>query len=404
MTTTQFQYKAVDKSGKPLSGTAEGTAETDVLRKLAAGGLTVLSISRVSVRGSPLASRRSKKISTKDLAHFTQQLGVLVAARIPLSDGLLSIAEQERPGRLKTMVNDVARRIEAGEQVAASMEPYRKDLGDVYIETIRAAEKTGNLTKILEHLAEMLERGQETKRQVKGALMYPMVAIAVLGIATIFLVGVVVPKFAKMFSDRNVPLPDVTRIVMTVGLSVQTYWWVYAGIMTGAIFGLKRAWRTDRGRRAIDRILHKVPVIGSVLRGAAISRFCRIFGLTLSSGLTLTEALEIAGRASGRPMLIHDVNIMAAQVRRGGRLSEVLESCTYLSSFTKRMLNAGEQSGDLSAMCSVVSRHYDRETAHLTKDISTVIEPVLIVGVAVVVLIVALSIFLPMWNMVKLVG
>jgi type II secretory pathway component PulF len=404
MSAVPFQYKAVDKFGKQRTGTIDGASETEVFRKLAAGGLTVLSVSKASARAGLLAPRGAKKVKTKDLAHFTQQLGVLVSARIPLSDGLLSIADQEKPGRLRDMITDIARRIESGEQVARAMEPYRKDLGDIYIETVRAAEKTGNLTKILEHLADMLERAMETRRQVKGALMYPIVAISVLALATLFLVGFIVPRFAKMFSDRNVPLPDVTYVVMTLGNSLQSYWYLYIAGAVGAFFGIRRAWRTPGGRHAIDRLAHKVPVVKSILRGMAISRFCRVFGLTLSSGLTLIDALDLAGKASGRPMLVRDVEIMSAQVRQGGRLTDVLENCAYLTPFAKRMLNAGEQSGELTAMCRVVSTHYDRETSHQTKDISVVIEPVLIVAVAAVVLVIALAIFLPMWNMVKLVG
>ena len=157
-------------------------------------------------------------------------------------------------------------------------------------------------------------------------------------------------------------------------------------------------------RLVIDSVLHRVPYLTRSLGGRAVRRSPRVLGASLAAGVGLIEALELSAGASGRPKLIADAERMAAKVRNGSRMSEALSDCPYLPGFAKRMLAAGEQSAQLPKMCEVVARHYDRETTHLTKNIGTVIEPVLIVGIAGVVLVVALAIFLPMWDMVKLVG
>jgi type II secretory pathway component PulF len=141
-----------------------------------------------------------------------------------------------------------------------------------------------------------------------------------------------------------------------------------------------------------------------VLKGMAVSRFANVLGLCLRSGLNLMESLEMAGRASGRPLMLSDAEKMIEQVNHGGRLADVFLTCGYLPAFTRRMLTAGEEAAELPRMCTVVSRHYDREVTHLTKNVTTVIEPVMIVGLAGVVLLVALAIFLPMWNMTSLIG
>ena len=401
MTALSFDYRAVDKLGKVRRGITTAPTQADAYRRLLALGLVPVTLAQAD---EGVRTGSSKRVKLGILAHFTYQLGVLVAARIPISEGLISIAQQENDERMRDIITDLARRIEAGEQLAVAMDNHRGALGDVYIEAIRAAERSGNLIQVLEHLSDMLERQLETTRMVRSALMYPICVVSVLTLAVIFLVGFVVPKFAKMFQSRGQKLPMFTEYLMLVGQSVQQYWYLYILGIAGLIFGVRWAWNNPVARPKIDLWLHKVPYLNSILVGLAISRFCRVFGVSLASRLGMLESLELAGRACGRPLLQRDVARMVTQVRSGGGLTDVLSSCDYLSSFCKRMLSAGEKSAELPKMCGVVSRHYDRETGHLTKNVGTVIEPVLIVGIAMMVLVIALAIFLPMWDMIKIVG
>ena len=403
--TLSFQYEAIDRSGSKRRGVTIAASKPEAYRKVAALGMTPLARRQAGGGGGGMsAMMRSPRIRAKDLAHFTYQLGVLVSARIPLSEGLIGIAQQEKDPKFKSVVMDLAKRIQSGEQLAIAMEAHKDALGDVYIETIRAAEKSGSLPRVLEHLSEMLERAQETRAQVRGAMMYPVCIVVVLMLAVLFLIGFVVPKFAKMFAQRGLDLPVFTRLLMELGNSLQNFWWAWLLVAASIVVGLRLLWLRPGGRAFIDHLLHKVPYLRDILIGLTVSRFCRIFALSLSSGLGLIESLELAGKSAGRPLLMRDVHKMIAQVRSGGRLMDVLSVCGYLTPFCKRMLVAGEQSAEIPKMCAVVSRHYDRETQHLTKNLSTVIEPVLIVAIAGVVLVVALAIFLPMWDMVKIVG
>ncbi len=400
MNSLTFRYRAFDRSGAEQRGTAEAASRAEAFRQLVAQGLTPIEVATQA----PGKRSRGRRISSKDLAHFTYQLSVLMGARIPLSEGLLSIAQQEREGALKELTLDITRRIDAGEGVAAAMDAHRDQLGEVYVETVRAAERSGNLVLVLEHLSDMLERSQETRRQVRAALMYPTCVVIVLALAVFFLIGFVVPKFGAIFAKRGAELPALTKALLWLGQSFQGYWWAYALGAGVAAFGVRLVIMRPQGRVLIDRVLHRVPLVGDILSGVGVARFCRVLGLSISSGLSLIESLSLAGKASGRADLIADSDRMAAQVRTGGRLAEVLNSCKYLTRFTKRMLAAGEQSAEIPKMCSVVARHYDRETAAMAKSLSTVIEPVLVVAIAGVVLVVALAIFVPMWDMVKLVG
>jgi MSHA biogenesis protein MshG len=406
MSAVTFDYLALDKAGVKRRGQATAANKGEAFRKVAGLGLTPLSIMPAGNRMAGIGgiSLRSSRIRTKDLSNYTYQLGVLVSARIPISEGLVNIAQQETDPRLKTLVIDLAKRIQSGEQLAVAMEAHKEALGEVYVETIRAAEKSGHLAKVLEHLSEMLEKSQEQSRMVRSALMYPICVVSVLALAVLFLCGFVVPKFAKMFQSKSLKLPLFTELLMAFGVSIQNYWYLYILGIGLAIVGFRLAWLRPGGRAAIDRLCHKIPYLKNILIGSTISRFSQIFALSLQSGLGLIESLDLAGKAAGRPLLSKDVTRMIAQVRSGGRLMEVLGACNYLTPFTKRMLIAGEQSAEIPRMCAVVSRHYDRETSHLTKNLSTFIEPILIVSIAGVVLVIALAIFLPMWDMAKLVG
>lgn len=399
MSTLSFRYKALDKAGLSRVGALNAASTQDAFRRITALGMTP-----VTIKEDHRAARtRGKRIKAGDISHFTQQLSVLINARISLSEALIGIAEQERHPALKQVISDIAVRIEAGEPLASAVAVHAAVFGDVYVQTIRAAEQSGNLIKILDHLAEMLEKDAEMSRQWRGAMMYPICVIIVLLLAVAFLVGFVIPKFAGIFESRGVALPMITRVLLTTGQSMQAHWWMWCGGVAGVVFGARAVWSRPHGRAAIDRLLHRVPLLKTMLIGSTVSRFARIFGLTLGSGLTLTDCLTLAGRATSRPMMIADINTILMQVARGAKMSDVFPSCNYLTPFAKRMLTAGEESAELTRMCGVICRHYDQETSYLAKALSTVIEPILVVAIAAVVLVVALSVFLPMWDMVNLI-
>lgn len=399
MSVITFHYSAVDKSGRRQRGVVKAMSEQDAYRKLTIEGMTP-----VRLRATRERMRSRSRVASLEIAHFTYQLAVLLEARVPIADGLLSIAEQEPKEQFRAMLREVASSIQAGATITESLEPHRRVFGDVYVSTIHAAEKSGNMISVLESLAEMLEKQAESTKQLRGAMTYPAVVFMALSAATLFLLIFVVPRFAAMFEQRGVDLPVLTQVLQAFGLSVRQWWWLYGAGMLGMLTLGVLAWRSPQGRAAIDRILHRMPVLRSVLIGIAVGRFARVFGVCLRSGLGLLDSLEMAGQSTGRPLLQRDVNRLMKQVRGGNRLSDALRDCAYLPPFAKRMIAAGEESAELPRLCAVVSRHYDREVSHLIKNLATIMEPLLIAVMTIVVLIVALAVFLPMWDMVGLVG
>lgn len=399
MSQLAFRYKAVDGRGATTKGTLRARNRNEAYRQIQASGLRPVKLSAAQVG----ARRRRSKVKPRDLAHFTYQFSVLMEARIPMAEGLRSIADQELDDTMRHAIEGIAREIEGGNTVTHAMSQHPEVFGQVYIETVRAAETSGNMAKVLQHLADMLERQDETRKNVKGALMYPMCVMSALVLAVLFLVVFVVPRFAEMFESRGVALPLPTQILIFVTTTIRAYWYLFVGGALAVVFGVRAAWQRPKWRGRLDGWLHRIPYLRDILRGLAVARFTHVFGLCLQSGIGLIEALEMAGRSCGRPMLQMDAQKMIEQVNYGGRLSDVMLACVYMPGFAKRMIAAGEESAELTRMCSIVARHYDREVTHLTKNVAVVIEPIMIVGLASLVLMIALAVFLPMWSMAALI-
>lgn len=399
MSLLSFQYKAIGSRGTPVKGVIQASNQEEAYRKIVAAGMKPLRIT-----GKRAGGGRQKRVTLKDIAHFTAQFAVLMEARLPIVDGLRSIVEQETNERFRRVIEDVARQIEAGNSVTDALSPHRELFGEVYVETIRAAEASGNIIAVLTQLSAMLERQYEIQKTIKGAMLYPLCVIAALILAVVFLLIFVIPRFAEMFASRGLDLPLPTQFVIACSDVIRMYWYIILALSVGGIFTLRRAWKTPSSRKKIDTWLHVVPFLRDMLRGAAISRFTNVLGISLRSGLSLIDALEMGGRASGRPLLQIEADKLRDQVNIGGRLSDVIVTCEYFPPFTRRMLAAGEEAAELPKMCEMVSRSYDRDIEHMAKNVTTVMEPIMIVGLAGIVLLIALAIFLPMWNMAAVIG
>lgn len=399
MSITSFHYTALDSSGQKRKGTIRGQNEQDAFRKVTAAGLTPLDLKEVKERQPLFAYQR---VTLTDVVGLTRELAVLVEARIPLDRGLVSIAEHEPKQQLASMVRDIAGQIESGHPITQALEKYRGTFGDVYISTIRAAEKSGNLRAVMHHLAELLERQMETRKQVRRAMAYPTIVLAVVAVAVTIIVGFVVPKFAATFEGQGAQLPVATRIVQGIGLTVQHYWYAYAGVLVAGCATLSYMWRDAKGRPSLELAILRVPYVSKIVASVTTARFARVLGISLSSGLDVTEALELAGKSTGRPVFASECAAMSARLRQGDRLADVLQDTRYLPAFARRMLGAGKDASEVAGACDIVSRHYDRESSDLTKNINTIVEPMMTVALAGIVLLVALSVFLPMWQMARL--
>ncbi len=392
---TAFRYTALDESGKKSRGTLEAVSEHAAYRELVGRGLTPVHLEAGS------AGRRGARVSQAEVATLTRELAVLVQAQIPIATGLVSVAENESNQDLARMVLEIAAGIESGRKITEAFGDHRDVFGDVYIETLRAAESSGTLGEATDHLAEMLDQNIVMRKQLKRALSYPIIVIGFVLLALTVIVVFVVPKFATIFEQNGVALPITTQVIQLIGNGAKAYWYLCLMGLVGAAGAFVTTWRSPKGRRFYEQLMLRIPCIGPMLIAMTAARFARVLSISIGSGLGLTDSVAMAGRATGRPVFRDETERMAERLRGGALLADVLKESRYLPSFARRMLSAGKDSEELARSSNIIANHYDREADHLSKSVNTLIEPIMTISLAGIVLLVALSVFLPMWQLVK---
>lgn len=399
MSAGTFKYQALDDSGSRRSGKVDAISEQSAFQLLVGQGLTPLTVREVSGRRIQFRSRR---VTPLEIATLTREMSVLIEASIPIGRGLISIAEHENNPALRDMIFDVASMIESGEKITVAFSKYKHVFGDVYIETLRSAEQTGQIGPVTSHLADMLERNIETSQQIRRALTYPIIVICFVALALSVIVIFVVPKFATIFEANGVQLPITTRIIRAMGHSISLYWWAYLSALLGGVFMIRHAWKSERGRFRIEKLLHMLPYIGTMFTAVTTARFSRVMSIGLDSGIEVIEAIEIASGSTGRPVFQEECMRMCDRMRSGDSLPDVINRAHGLPSFARRLFGSGKDSKELARAGSIIARHYDRQSDHLAKNINTIVEPMITIAMAGIVLLVALSVFLPMWQMISI--
>ncbi|MBX3323753.1 MAG: type II secretion system F family protein [Phycisphaeraceae bacterium] len=398
MSGLRYNYLAADAAGKRVRGVLSAIDDQEACRKVAASGLTPLKVTSAAAWKWDAAFRRG--ISRSEVAAMTRELSVLVDARMPLAQGFTMMAQNERNPALAALMSDIAFRIESGAKISEAIEKHALVLGEVYVATMQAAESSGMLSEVTAHLAEMLDAEVATRQQLRRAATYPAIVLLVVSAALFVILGFVVPRFAATYASSGVSLPLATRIVQGLGESVRSWWWVYLGAVVTGIIGIAQCWASSSGRLWIETALSKVPYLGRLLTAVATARFCRVLSIACGAGIDLIEAIEVSAKASGSHRLMLESRSLTARLRGGGSLTDVVTSSIVLPPFAQRLLAASKESKEVGRSSNIISKHFEREGTHLTAGISTVIEPIMTVLLAVIVLTVALAVFLPMWQLI----
>lgn len=399
MSAARYHYKGMGPHGRPVRGSLVADSRGDVDRFLQLEGITRATI---GVRSARLgASAGGAAVTRADVAAITRELCALVQARVPLNQGLMVMAQQETRPHHRALLESIAQRLASGQPLARAVEPHRELFGEVYLATLRAAEASGDVIGVMGHLADMLESEIEMRQQWRRAMTYPLVVLVVVAIACVVLLVFVIPRFGATFQQQGVRLPLVTRALIGLGEFSSSHWWWVLSLLLLAGFGL-RAWlKTRRARVAVEHAAMKLPYFGRVLAATTTARFSRVLAIAFGAGLSAMESVRMAAHATGRPGFIDECATIEARIRAGEELDTAIVQTRYLPTFAKRMIGSGRDSGEVSRACTIVSRHFDRESGHLLKNVSSMIEPILTVVLAGVVLTIALSVFLPMWQMVR---
>lgn len=394
----EYAYTAIDAAGNHRSGRIGSASERDAYRWLTRSGLTPIEIwatSRLASGGS------GGRVTRSDVAVLTRELASLVEARVPLAEGLRSLAEQEAKPAVGALVKDIARQLEAGTPLSAAIAAHGVTFGAVYAESLEAAEASGDLPSILCLLADMLEARVASEQKLRQELAYPVLVLGFVGAALLVVMTWVIPRFTSAFEQNGVDLPLLTKAMIAASELMQDWWWAVLGGTAIAFLTLRRALGTAAGKRFIERVLFATPVVGRMLTAVYLSRFARVLGVTLCSGLEVIAAVSASARASGSARLEAEGETLAERMRSGVSFGEAGVESACFPPFARHMLGSGRNAQEISRAAEIVSRHYEREANHLTRSLGRLVEPVLTVLLSIVVLVVALSVFLPMWKMIE---
>jgi type II secretory pathway component PulF len=399
----QYQYKARDKNGELHEGMMEARGREAVADQLSGQGfIPVLIEAQAEPRSRPGAGFGFSRLKPQDLIVFSRQLATLMSAGVPFMQGLTTMEKQTENPRLKGAVADIRRDLEAGASFSDALAKHPKIFSKMYVSLIRAGETAGILDDILNRLALLAEHEAETRARVKAAVRYPMIVVVAISAAFLFLVSFVIPKFSAIFARFKTELPLPTRILIGINYVVQNYWYLLvlgAALLVGGVLWYVG---TTRGRWQWDRLKLKLPVFGVLFQKVALSRFSRIFGAMQRSGISMMLTLDIAAETVGNVVIARAVEDMRESLRQGKGLTGPMEASGLFPPLVVQMMAVGEETGHIDTMLNKVSDYYDMDVEYTLRNLSTMIEPVLLLFVGGMVLFVALGIFLPMWDMMNL--
>ena len=401
---TTFAYKAIDQRGAQATGKIDGDTKVAVAATLRNQGFTVLDLNEVKQGWGQIDL--GGRIRSKDLTVFSRQFATMVNSGLSMLRCLYVLEEQTPNKKLAKVVSEIRADVEAGISLSDALEKHPRVFSRLYVSMVRAGELGGILDEVLNRLATQLEKEDSIRRAVKSAMVYPVLIGSFAILVLIGMVMFLIPIFAAMYKDLgNAQLPLLTRIM--VGVSELFRSWmglVVLAVIIGAIWGLRRLKRTERGTMAWDRFKLHIPMgIGQIVRKLAVARFSRTLGTLVSSGVPILQAIEITGQAAGNAVIEKAMVDVQQSVKEGQSITKPLEQVSVFPTMVTQMISVGEETGSLDAMLSKIADFYEDEVNASVKSLTSILEPILMLGVGAIVGTVVISMYLPIFNMMNIV-
>lgn len=401
-----FEYTALDSSGREKRGVIEGDSPRAARQQLRTKGFDPLAINQVKERGDKSASRSifSRGFSSTDLALFTRQLSTLVRSGTPLEEALRTVGNHTEKPRVKHTIMGVRSRVTEGYSLEKAMSEFPSAFPEMYRATIAAGEKSGYLDSVLDRLADYTETKQETTQSVVGALVYPLALLLIALIVVVVLVVVVVPKVVGIFADLGQELPFLTKLLISTSEFLASYGiFILVALVVGILlFG--RAMRSETFRNQVHKYLLRMPIVGRLTRGVNTARFSRTLSIMTASGVPVLDSLRIAAEViMNRPMR-QAVQEAAVSISEGANIHTSLERSGHFPPMTLHLIASGEQSGNLEQMLDRAASQQERELNTVMNTSLKLLEPIIIVGMGIMVLGIVMAILMPIFNLNQLVA
>ena len=411
----KFAYTAADKEGHEIEGTIESTSESRARKELASQGFTVTKMSEVVVtekKASAKAKKRPKPlfgtgVKNENVTIFSRQLATLLKAGLPLLRSLEVIARQEKNPYFKGIIEDIADSVRTGNKFSEGLAQNPKVFDKLYVNMARAGEAGGVLDVVLDRLSTFQEKALKTTNKVKSAMVYPIVIMSVAVIIVAILMVFVIPQFQKIFSEmlNGAAMPGLTQMIINISDFMRDNYILTILIVVGVIVGFKLLLKTKIGIRIWDTAALKAPKIGDMVMKSTVARFTRTFGTLLASGVPILEALNITRGTINNSLITDALLRVHDRVRDGEPLAAPLDQQHVFPTMVTSMVEVGEETGQLSEMLIRIADNYDEEVDNSVGAITSVIEPIMIVFLAVVVGTIVIALFLPIIQIItKLTG
>lgn len=396
-----FEYTARDTStNKVVKSTVQAESERAAAKLLMAQGIVPLQIGEQN-KNANFLTRLSNRVGTKDRIIFTRQLATLINAGLPLAQSLHTLTDQTENKHLVVIINDIITSIEGGSSLSAAFAKHPDVFNDVYLALIAAGEVSGTLDEALEHIADQQEKDAELISKVRGALVYPAIVLVVIVGVVAFMLFTVMPQIQHLYHDLHKELPLVTAILVGASQFAEQFWWLILLVLAAAVYFLKRYVDTDAGRKMWDTFKINVPLFGTLFRKLYMARFTRTGQTLMATGVPMLEMLRIAARAVNNVPVAEAIMRAADKVKGGKSLSSALKKEEpIILTLVPQMISIGEQSGGIDKMMGKAASYYEDELDTTVRSISTAIEPILMVVLALIAGLMVLAILLPVYGLI----
>jgi len=395
----------MDGSGRTVSGTLEADSLELVRAKLSDLSYHILSIRESKSRaGFQDWFNGMQRVKLRDLVVFSRQFATMIDAGLSVVKCLDILQKQSRNPKLKDVVGELKRDVAGGLSLTEALQKHPRVFTTLYVNMMRSAEAGGILDVVLDRLATFLEKEQETRNKIKSAMMYPAVVFCFSILMLLMLLFFVLPKFKGIFETMGLELPLTTRLMLNSSDYLRDYWYVALVVLAGTVIGAKLLARTEKGKYAIDAAKLRLPIFGDLMLKTAVSRFSRTFGTLISSGVPVLRALEIVADTTGNRVVSATVVRARESIKEGEKISTPLFASKIFPVMVTQMIAIGEETGRLDQMLTKVSNFYDDEVDNTLKGLTSLIEPLMIVGLGLIVGFIAVSVISPIYSLVGSLG
>lgn len=396
-----FNYTAIDRNGKRVRSSLDASSIETAKSSLRGAGYTILDIKEQTTLNRDIEIPFLGKPKAKDMAVFCRQFVSILRAGVSVASVLSMLGQQTGNKKLRAAIREMQADVEKGEALATSMRRHPKIFPAILVNMVAAGESSGNLEESFRQMELYFERSKRTKSKVTSAMIYPCVLIVVMIVVLIVMMTKIIPNFLKTFEDMDAELPKLTQGVMAVCEWFESWWWVPLLVLAALIVGGVLFHRTNKGRHFFGWLARKTPVVGNLTVKTACATFCRTMEVLIGSGLTLTDSMDLAASNMGNIYYLEAIRDARGMVAEGTPLRESLVRTGIFPPMVSNLVGVGEETGDLQSMMGKVADYYDEEVDEATKKLLNLMEPAIIIVMAVFVVIIVLAIYLPMINMTK---